>query len=179
MAKQPATSHTGVRIWALIRIALGATFLWAFFDKLIGLGFATCRDATTNTVTTMCSKAWLESGSPTLGFLKFGTKGPFAEFYQSLAGNPIIDWLFMLGLLLIGTALLFGICIRLATVAGSLLLFMMWTAALPPDNHPFLDDHIIYILALVGIYQTNSRQAWGLRDRWVRLSIVKKLPILE
>ena len=29
---------------ALARISLGLIFLWAFFDKLWGLGFATCRD---------------------------------------------------------------------------------------------------------------------------------------
>lgn len=179
MAKKQSISHTGIRIWALLRMALGATFLWAFFDKLIGLGFSTCRDASTNAVTTMCSKAWLEGGSPTLGFLKFGTQGPFADLYQRLAGNSAIDWLFMLGLLLIGTALILGIGIRIATVTGSLLVLMMWSAALPPANNPVLDEHIIYMLVLVGIYRTNGRQAWGLRNWWIKQPIVKKLPILE
>lgn len=179
MAKKQPLSHAGARIWALLRIALGVTFLWPFFDKLIGLGFSTCRDEATNTVTTMCSKAWLEGGSPTLGFLKFGTKGPLAEFYQSLAGNPLIDGLFMFGLLLIGVALILGIGIRLATTTGALLLFMMWTAALPPENNPIVDDHIIYILVLAGIYRTNDRQAWGFRNWWVKQPVVKKLPILE
>lgn len=179
MAKKQTIDHTGIRVWALLRMALGATFLWAFFDKLIGLGFSTCRDATTDTVTTMCSKAWLEGGSPTLGFLKFGTKGPFADFYQSLAGNPVVDWLFMLGLLLIGVALILGIGIRLATTTGSLLLLMMWTAVLPPENNPVIDDHIIHILVLVGIYRTKDQQAWGLGNWWSRQSIVQKYPILQ
>jgi len=26
--------------WAIVRVAMGLIFLWAFFDKLIGLGFA-------------------------------------------------------------------------------------------------------------------------------------------
>lgn len=179
MVKKQSVSHTGIRIWALLRISLGATFLWAFFDKLVGLGFSTCRDTATDTVTTLCSKAWLEGGSPTLGFLKFGTKGPFADFYQSLAGNSFIDWLFMLGLLLIGTALILGIGIRLATTTGSLLLFMMWTASLPPETNPVLDDHLIYILVLAGIYRTNERQAWGLRSWWIKQPLVKKLRFLE
>jgi thiosulfate dehydrogenase [quinone] large subunit len=127
----------------------------------------------------MCSKAWLEGGSPTLGFLKFGTDGPFADFYQGLAGNTAIDWLFMMGLLGIGVALILGVGIRISAAAGSLMLLMMWSAALPPANNPVLDDHIIYILVLAGIYRTNGAQVWGLRNWWIKQNIVKKLPILE
>jgi thiosulfate dehydrogenase [quinone] large subunit len=166
-------------IWASLRISLGLIFLWAFFDKLFGLGFATCRDAKTDAVSMMCSKAWAEGGSPTLGFLKFGTKGPLAEFYQSLAGNGLVDVLFMSGLLLIGLALVLGIGVRIAAIAGSLLLFMMWTAVLLPENNPILDDHLIYILVLAGIYHANSDQKWGLRNWWVKQPLVKNLPILE
>ncbi len=169
----------GLLALALARISLGLIFLWAFFDKLIGLGFATCRDAKTDVVTQMCSKAWLEGGSPTLGFLKFGTKGPLADFYQSLAGNSLVDWLFMGGLLLIGTALVLGIGMRLATITGSLLLIMMWSAALPPDNNPILDDHIVYILLLLALGATNKQQVFGLRGWWVKQSIVKTYPVLE
>jgi len=168
-----------LKIWALLRMSLGLTFLWAFFDKLIGLGFATCRDAVTGSVTTMCSRAWLEGGSPTTGFLKSGTTGPFAEFYQSLAGNTFIDWLFMAGLLLIGAALILGIGVRVATVTGSFLLYLMWTAVLPPENNPVLDDHLIYILVLAGVFAANNNQKWGLRGWWVKQPIVKKLPFLE
>lgn len=177
--KKKKLDHTGVRIWAALRISIGAIFLWAFFDKLIGLGFATCRSAETGVVETMCSKAWLEGGSPTTGFLKFGTDGPFADFYQGLAGNTAIDWLFMIGLLGIGVALILGIGVRIAAVTGSLLLLMMWTAVLPPANNPFLDDHLVYILVLAGIYRTNANQAWGLRNWWAKQNIVKKFPILE
>jgi len=55
----------------------------------------------------------------------------------------------------------------------------MWTAALPPENNPLLDDHIIYILVLAGIYRTNGTQAWGLRNWWIKQNIVKKYPNLE
>lgn len=178
-AKKKSLDHSGVKVWALLRMSIGSIFLWAFVDKLVGLGYATCRDAATDKVTTMCSKAWLEGGSPTLGFLKFGTDGPFADFYQGLAGNAFIDWLFMIGLLAIGVALILGIGVRIAAITGSLLLFMMWTAVLPPENNPVLDDHIIYILVLAGIYRTNGTQVWGLRNWWVKKSFVKKLPILE
>ncbi|HTE57829.1 MAG TPA: hypothetical protein VK694_03710 [Verrucomicrobiae bacterium] len=177
--KKKFLDHSGIKVWALLRISLGAIFLWAFVDKLFGLGFATCRDAATGSVTTMCSKAWIEGGSPTIGFLKFGTSGPLAEFYQTLAGNTFIDWLFMIGLLSIGVALILGIGVRIATITGSLLLLMMWGAVLPPENNPVLDDHIIYIFVLAGIYRTNGTQAWGLRTWWVKQNVVKKFSILE
>lgn len=177
--KNTKLNPSDMKVWALLRISLGAIFLWAFIDKLVGLGFATCRDAKTDAVEVMCSKAWLEGGSPTLGFLKFGTDGPLAEFYQGLAGNSFIDWLFMLGLLGIGLALLFGVGVRIATVSGSLLLAMMWSAALPPANNPILDDHLVYILVLAGIHVTNGNQVWGMRKWWVKQPVVKNLPILE
>jgi len=128
------------------------------------------------------SSAWINGGSPTFGFLKFGSKGPFADFYQSLAStdpNALVNWLFMLGLLLIGVALTFGIAMKLATVTGSFLLLMMWSAALWPDNNPILDDHIIYVLVLIGLKFNNSQQRLGLRNWWTNQSLVKKLPILE
>lgn len=165
--------------WAMARIALGLTFLWAFFDKLLGLGFATCRDAKTEVVTMLCDSAWVNGGSPTLGFLKFGTKGPLADFYQALAGNAFIDMLFMAGLLLIGFALLFGIGMRIATFSGVLLFIMMWTAAMLPENNPLLDDHIIYSIVLLGLLEANKQQVWGLRNWWVKQPLVKRLPILE
>lgn len=164
---------------AVARIGLGLTMLWAFFDKLAGLGFATCRDAKTDVVSTMCGKAWLNGGSPTEGFLKFASKGPFESFYHSLAGNNFIDVLFMAGLLLIGLALLSGIGMKIATVTGSILMLMMWSAVLPPENNPVLDDHLIYIVVLWALYANNSQQKWGLRNWWIQQPLVKRLPILE
>ncbi|HEX5447606.1 MAG TPA: hypothetical protein VFW90_00130, partial [Candidatus Saccharimonadales bacterium] len=83
---------------ALARIGIGFVFLWAFFDKLFGLGFSTCRDSATNAVHVGCSAAWFQGGSPTTGFLAHATHGPFANWYQSLAGQSWVDYLFMAGL---------------------------------------------------------------------------------
>lgn len=165
--------------WAAARIALGLTFLWAFFDKLFGLGFATCRDAKTDAVTVLCEKAWVHGASPTTGFLKFATKGPLAEFYQGLAGNVFIDVLFMAGLGLIGFALIAGIGMRIATVFGVLMMLMMWSSMMLPENNPVLDDHIIYSIVLLGLLAANRRQVWGLRNWWIKQPIVKRFPILE
>ncbi len=163
-------------IWALSRISLGFVFLWAFVDKLYGLGYSTCRAEGVTDVG--CHSAWLSGGSPTVGFLSH-VAGPFSNFYSALAGIPLIDWLFMLGLLGIGVGLMFGVAMKLSAITGSVLLFMMWTASLWPTTNPFLDQHIIYILLLVGLLGVNKSQVLGLRNVWIKLPIVKKYSWLE
>jgi len=90
----------GQRVLALARISIGFVFLWAFLDKLFGLGKAT-----------PSGKGWLfgaGEGNPTKGFLS-SVEGPFAGFYNSIAGAAWANWLFMLGLACIGVALIVGL----------------------------------------------------------------------
>jgi len=155
-------------ILAATRISLGWIFLWAFVDKLFGLGFAT-----------PSARSWLNGGSPTKGFLSNAATGPFEGLYKSIAGAAWADWLFMLGLAGIGIALLAGIAMRLATAAGALLLVLMWTAVLPPENNPFMDDHIVYALVLVALALLGAGHSFGLGRTWERLAIVQKYPILK
>jgi thiosulfate dehydrogenase [quinone] large subunit len=120
-----------------LRFVMAFIFLWAFIDKLFGLGFAT-----------KSKDAWLNGGSPTSGFLTFGTHGPFADMFKSLAGNPLVDWLFMLGLLAVGIALLVNRYMFLAAIGGGAMMLLMWLATLPPVNNPIVDEHVVYILVL-------------------------------
>jgi thiosulfate dehydrogenase (quinone) large subunit len=166
------------RIWGVARIGLGLVFLWAFFDKLLALGFATGR-AEDGTIDFFGDAAWVAGGSPTTGFLNFGTKGPFAEFYQGLAGSVLIDWIFMIGLLGIGLALTLGIGVRIAAYSGALLLFLMWTAFLPPEHHPFLSDHIIYGIVLIGLAQVNAGDTFGFGKWWSATPLVERYSILR
>jgi len=152
----------------LLRISMGFIFLWAFLDKVFGLGYAT-----------VAGKSWLDGVSPTVGFLKFGTTGPFKSIFMSMAGNPIVDWLFMLGLLGVGTALVLGIGKKLSTMSGSLLLLLMLLAAFPPKNNPFVDEHIIYIFVLQLLLQLHSGEVFGLGKWWNDTSIVKKFSFLK
>lgn len=158
-------NQTSARVWfwlAVTRILLGLIFLWAFFDKLFGLGFAT-----------PAARAWLNGGSPTTGFLK-NVEGPFAGFFNTLAGSPLADWLFMLGLLGIGVALIFGVAVRLAAVSGAVMMLLMWAASLPLENHPILDDHIIYATVLLAIAAALPQQRLSLQNTWQSLPFVKK-----
>ncbi len=151
-----------------IRLALGWTFLWAFLDKTFGLGHATPKDG-----------SWLNGGSPTEGFLTFAAAGPFKGFYNDIAGAAWADWLFMLGLAGIGTALILGVFVNIASASGALMLVLMWTAVLPPENNPFMDDHLIYAAVLGLLALTHAGRYLGLGAMWERMPFVKKHPVLR
>jgi thiosulfate dehydrogenase [quinone] large subunit len=153
---------------AITRLSLGWVFLWAFLDKTFGLGHETTNDA-----------SWINGGSPTEGFLAHGAKGPFTDFYHSIAGDAWADWLFMIGLAGIGLALVLGVTMRIAAAAGALLLVMMWTVVLPPDNNPFMDDHLIYALVLVVLALTAAGRTLGLGRVWERLPVIARFPFLK
>ncbi len=134
-------------VFVLLRLVMGFIFLWAFFDKVFGLGFSTATD-----------KSWLQGGSPTTGFLSMGVKGPFASIFHSLAGVAVVDWLFMLGLLFVGLTLLLNNYVKWGCIAGCLMLLFMYLALLFPTSNPIIDEHIVYILvlALIGLRASNQ-----------------------
>lgn len=133
----------------LLRISLGWLLLWGFFDKLFGLGFSTCRDVKTGIIDYFCEGAWINGGSPTYGFLKFGVHGPLAEFFHGLASVAVVDWLFMVGLLLIGLAFVFNFSLRLAGYSGALMMLLMYLGLIPPEHNILIDEHIIYLFAFL------------------------------
>ncbi|XTZ17552.1 hypothetical protein ACQSSU_09380 [Micromonospora echinospora] len=161
-------TRTARYVFAGIRIALGWTFLWAFLDKTFGLGFAT-----------EAMNAWVDGGSPTRGFLAFGAEGPFQGLYHDIAGAVWADWLFMAGLLGIGLALLLGIGMRIAAVAGGLLYLMMWTVVLPPENNPLVDEHLINAALLAGLALVAAGDTLGLGRAWAKLPLVQRFPWLR
>ncbi len=152
---------------AVLRIAMGWMFLWAFLDKVFGLGFAT-----------KAGSGWLAGVSPTKGFLMNATKGPFVELFQNLAGNPLVDWLFMLGLLGIGLALLLGIAVRFASYCGIVMMVLMFLSLLPPTNNPIIDEHIIYALVFLVFTQLPTGDTFGMGAYWRSTDLVKRYPIL-
>jgi thiosulfate dehydrogenase [quinone] large subunit len=163
---------------AAARLSLGWIFLWGFLDKAFALGHEAGVDPATGAVDYFGPAAWIHGGSPTAGFLGNAVEGPFAGFYSALAGNAIIDWIFMIGLLGIGLALLLGIGMRIAAAAGAGMLIMMWSAVLPPANNLFMDDHIVYALVLVLLALTGAGRTFGLGRAWERLPMVARRPFL-
>ena len=175
-ADQPTT--TAYRVLAVLRIAFGLTFLWAFIDKTFALGFHTGYDQAGN-LDRFGDAAWINGGSPTEGFLAFGADGPFKDFYNNIAGAAWADWLFMLGLLGIGLALTLGIGMRMAATAGFVLYLLMWTVVLPPENHPFIDDHILGAISMVVLAAYYAGDTWGLGRWWSSTDVVQKHPALR
>jgi thiosulfate dehydrogenase (quinone) large subunit len=139
---------------AAARFLLGFVFLWAFFDKLFGWHYGT-----------PSSEAWIHGGSPTKSYLS-GVHGPFAGLFHAMAGHVWVDWLFMIGLAGIGLALVLGIAVRIAVVAGTLLLLLMWAASLPIHSNPFVDEHILYIALLWIIFFGYRNQVLSLGAWW-------------
>jgi len=164
---------------AAARISLGWIFLWAFLDKAFALGHDTGKDATTGAVDYLGDAAWIHGASPTQGFLGFASQGPLSGMYQQLAGNVVIDWLFMLALLGIGAALVLGVAMRFAAAAGALLTVLMWSAVLPPASNPFMDDHLVYALVLVLLALVGAGRTFGLGAVWERLPIVRDHAFLK
>lgn len=160
---------TAARITAVLRIATGLLFLWAFADKTFGFGYATSS-----------ANAWINGGSPTKGFLSGVDVGPFAGTLRSWAGQPWADWLFMLGLLGVGAAVLLGIGLRVSAVAGTAMMLLMWAAEWPLDRfteageatqstNPVIDYHIIYAIVLIVLAAVYAGNTWGLGRRWAHL----------
>jgi thiosulfate dehydrogenase [quinone] large subunit len=170
-----ATSSHGLaaRSLAVLRIATGFIFLWAFLDKLIGLGYATTS-----------AKSWFNGGSPTKGFLGHVDAGPFQSLFRSWAGAAWADVAFMAGLAAVGVAVIAGVALRLSAFAGSIMMLMMWAAEWPLARHssageltsssnPLVDYHIIYALALIVVAATAAGTTWGLGKRWASLALVR------
>lgn len=181
-ARQETTAPARPRLAVIglvgLRLALGFEFLWAFLDKTFGLGYATAS-----------KDAWINGGSPTKGFLAGANVGPFQGFFRSLSGVAAIDWLFMIGLLGIGLALILGVAIRPAAFSGALLLLMMWTAVWVPakiaggqpsgSTNPIVDEHIIGIFGLIVLAGLATWGAGYLGRKWASLRVVQTHPWLR
>ncbi|WP_327730872.1 hypothetical protein OG250_38985 [Streptomyces sp. NBC_00487] len=169
-----ATITTTSYVFAGLRLLTGFVFLWAFLDKTFGLGYAT-----------QSGRAWIDGGSPTKGFLGGVAVGPMESTFHSWAGDTWADWLFMLGLLGVGLALVAGIGLRLAAVAGTAMMAFMWIAEWPPAQHlsdgsasmstnPFADYHLVYAVVLIALAAAGAGATWGLGRAWARLPFVSR-----
>ncbi|MEN8651917.1 hypothetical protein ABCR94_15180 [Streptomyces sp. 21So2-11] len=173
-ATQAVATTVAARTFAAIRLIVGGVFLWAFFDKAFGWGYAT-----------PAAKAWIDGGSPTKGFLSGVAAGPMESTFHAWAGDAWANWLFMLGLLAIGTALMAGVALRFAAVAGTAMMALMWAAEWPPAKHlsdgapsmstnPLLDYHLVYAAVLIALAVVYAGRTWGLGRVWERLPFVRR-----
>ncbi|KZE91569.1 hypothetical protein AVP41_01113 [Microbacterium sp. TNHR37B] len=157
----PVATHSALPIAiAVTRILMGFYFLWAFLDKVFGLGYVTPGD-----------RAWINGGSPTTGFLSNATaESPFADVFAALAGNVLVDWLFMLGLLAVGVTLMTGIGVRLGAIAGAAMLLLMYLAEFPLTltgaTNPLVDSHILDMGVMAIAFFAVPQQRLSLAKTW-------------
>lgn len=187
LAGAPVTSHTSDRlttqldivrsegarrVLAVLRLATGFIFLWAFLDKTFGLAYSTPTD-----------RAWVNGGTPSQGFLLGdAVVGPLKPVFASIA-SPASDVLFMLAMLGIGLAVMLGIGLRVSAVAGTLVLLLMYLAEWPiglgaGSTNPVVNYHVIYALSLIVIAVLHAGDTWGAGLPWKRLDIVRRAPWL-
>ncbi len=163
-AARPSTS---VRVLLpLTRIALGFVYLWAFIDKLFGLGLAT-----------PAAGSVLAGQSPSAGYLGH-TEGALSGVFRAMAGNPLVDALFMLGLGAVGAALVTGVCLWLAALGGSFVMGGIYLSALPLANNPIIDEHLVYVLLGWLLAALGAGRFAGLGTVWSTLPFVRRAPWL-
>jgi thiosulfate dehydrogenase [quinone] large subunit len=160
-------NEKGLLALAVFRILVGWLFIWAFFDKLLGLGFAT-----------PAGSGIVNGGSPSY-FVTFVTDGIFKDFYLSLAGNTVVDIIFMAALLILGVTLILGITSKLATIGSAIFLVVMWSLHAPPSDNPIIDFRLILAVGLVAAYYLGGYERLSLYNKWKEWSLVKRFPILE
>lgn len=129
----------------LLRISLGWLFFYAGITKVL-------------------NPEWTAAGY-------LGNAQIFPSLFQWFASPANIGWVNLLnewGLTLIGVALILGVFVRWASLAGIALMVLYYLPILNfpyPNDHSYLvDDHIIYLLIFVVFYFLKSKQTFGINN---------------
>lgn len=156
---------------AVLRLATGFIFLWAFLDRAFGLGFSTTSAA-----------AWNQGGTPSQVSLNSpAVTGPLRSFFALIA-SPAPDVLAVLAVLAmfaVGAAGILGVGLRVGADAGSVVLLFMYLAEWPftvnsASTNPLVDYHIVYALALIVIAFVSAGDTRGFGRVWKSLPPVQK-----
>ena len=138
----------------LLRLIMGLLFFYAGWSKLTPDGWSAA------------------------GFLQNAT-GPFADLFQGLAGNGLVDVLNMWGLTLIGVALVLGLFVRTASFFGIIVMGLYYFADFVSNTaYGLIDKHIVYASVLVLFLVGGFGHVWGLdalrerrldsRTKWIK-----------
>ena len=135
----------------LMRLSMGWVFFYAGLSKIIK-----------------------EGGWTAAGYLA-NLEGPFAEIFAQMAGNSLVDWLNMLGLLAVGIAFILGIGIHIASFSGIILMLLYFFAEYPArgDYMNFIEDHIIYAIVFLGFYIFGAGKKFSLGEKFKKESWYK------
>ena len=95
----------------------------------------------------------------------------FSEMYLFLASPGVVqfvDFANQWGLILIGISLIVGAFVRYSSIFGAILMLLYYFPVLefPMVGHGFIvDEHIIYIFALLLLASMNAGKFWGLEGK--------------
>lgn len=167
MAPPSEPMNRGALCLAAMRIILGWMMIWAFLDKMFGLGYPSPPEV-----------AMINGGSPTEYYLSELVSGPLSGIWNALAGNTIIDIALMLGLLGVGIGMMLGIASKLSTVGMVVMVLLMFTLNLPPEDNPLVNYHVFYAVAGLAIYWLGGFETYSLNGRWKDLPVVRDMPWL-
>lgn len=142
-----------------MRLSMGWLFIYAGVDHLL-------TEINTGQMTTT-------------GYLLYATRGPFQDFFASLAGNSIVNGLVVWGLILIGLALILGVFVRFSSLMGSIMMMLFYLSAFPPEHNPFLDEHILEVLVLAALAVFGAGRILGLDYLLEKTSPVQRWPKLK
>jgi len=152
--------------WSMLfgRLALGFLFLWGSYQKIM-----------TQLGGKMATPGFL-SGASVAG-------SPFAGFFNSLAGNGVVEYLVVYGELLIGVSLILGAATRIGAIGGSLMMLLftvaMWPIADTAGANPIVDYRVIYGLMFVMFFFLTPGRFAGLDGILEKTKFVKHHPRLN
>lgn len=96
---------------------------------------------------------------------------------------PVTNFVNEWGLTLLGVSLILGISVRLSSIFGAVLMLLYYFPILQglyPNTHSFIvDEHIVYVLALLFFAAARVGRVWGLENWCSRLPICSKFPRLR
>jgi thiosulfate dehydrogenase [quinone] large subunit len=122
----------------ILRLVLGVLFLMAAWSKL-------------------GADSW------TAAVYLSNATGPFAAWFQSMAGNATVDFLNMYGQLLIGLSLVFGFMVRPASFFGAILMVLYYFAQFTQNTaYGFVEQHLIYALVFLLLMSGGFGYVWGI-----------------
>jgi thiosulfate dehydrogenase [quinone] large subunit len=128
-----------------LRVVMGWALLYPGINHLTGL------DGFTKATAGMIQGAATTAANPFAGY--FALLQPYAEVLAIL--NAV-------GLAAAGAALILGAFVRLAGLAGAIMMLNYWAASFPLKHSIVVDDHIVYALLLFGLGALGAGRLMGL-----------------